>query len=196
MQGRAASRNLSMAALARPRSGVSRPPRDLSAKANRVRIVRLLVARCEVALLRSPDGGPARGRAAADPQGRRLRARPRRRGRLQAAELDDGADVHRGARRRARRAEGEDGGRARDPSRRGDERCRARHGRVGGAAEGRRRARPAGLLAAAPSALGEELTLVKREWATEVGPGRPHVQGRGRRVGRGRDQAHRDDRGG
>ena len=26
------------------------------------------------------------------------------------------------------------------------------------------------LLAAAPSALGEELTLVKREWATEVGP--------------------------
>src|SRR5262249_36732689 len=26
------------------------------------------------------------------------------------------------------------------------------------------------LLAAAPSALGEELTLVKREWATEIGP--------------------------
>ena len=30
-------------------------------------------------------------------------------------------------------------------------------------------------LAAAPAALGEELTLVKREWPTEVGPGRSDV---------------------
>ena len=38
--------------------------------------------------------------------------------------------------------------------------------------------------------------LVRREWPTEIGPVDLMCQGRGRRVGRGRDQARRDDRGG
>ena len=50
-------------------------------------------------------------------------------------------------------------------------------------------------LAAAPTALGEELTLVKREWATDVGPVDSCAAMRTAR-GRRRDQAHRDDRGG
>ena len=51
-------------------------------------------------------------------------------------------------------------------------------------------------LAAAPASLGEELTLVKREWPTEVGPVDLMCRDDERRVGRRRDQAHRDDRGG
>ena len=49
-------------------------------------------------------------------------------------------------------------------------------------------------LAAAPCALGEELRLVKREWPTEVGPVDLMCRDADGRVGRRRDQAHRDDR--
>jgi hypothetical protein len=39
-------------------------------------------------------------------------------------------------------------------------------------------------LAAQPAALGEELRLVKREWPTDIGPGRPDVHERQRLMGR------------
>ena len=81
-------------------------------------------------------------------------------------------------RRHARRAQAEDGGRARDPARRGAERRRPRHGRVGGAPEGRRRARPAG--GARRRARGARRGAHAREArvADRGRPGRPHVQRR------------------
>jgi hypothetical protein len=50
------------------------------------------------------------------------------------------------------------------------------------------------LLADRPEWCGEGFRLVRREWPTDIGPGRPHVPRRGRRVDRRRDQARRDDR--
>ena len=49
-------------------------------------------------------------------------------------------------------------------------------------------------LAAAPDCCGEGFRLVRREWPTDIGPGRPHVPRRGRRLDRRGDQARRDDR--
>ena len=71
---------------------------------------------------------------------------------------------------RRAQARGQDGGLPRDPPRRGTQRRLARDGRGGGAGEGRRRARPAEVLADRPEALGEELRLERREWPTDIGP--------------------------
>ena len=52
------------------------------------------------------------------------------------------------------------------------------------------------VLADRPEALGEELRLVRREWPTDIGPGRPDVPRPRRRLGGGRGEADRRDRGG
>ncbi len=51
------------------------------------------------------------------------------------------------------------------------------------------------LLAEQPHWCGEGFRLVKREWATDIGPGRLDVPRRRRRLGGGGDQARRHDRG-
>ena len=51
-------------------------------------------------------------------------------------------------------------------------------------------------LAERPDALEDGLRLVRREWPTEVGPVDLMCRDAERRLGRGRDQARRDDRGG
>ena len=146
-------------------------------------------------LLRPPQRRPARGDAAADAEGGRLRARPRRRRRLQAAELDDAADrVSRTSGDAARRAQArrQDRGPARDPARRGARATssttwarRPRSQKDGverdlqEAARGRARGARRGASARAARV------------ADRRRPGRPDVPRRRRRLGRGRDQAHR-----
>ena len=96
-------------------------------------------------VLRPPDGPPARGAAPRDAQGGRLGARPRRRRRLQAAQLDDAADGHRGGGRGDRRPQAQGRGPAGDHPARGAGRRGPPDGRGRRAAgEGRRGAGPAG----------------------------------------------------
>src|SRR3954447_20466877 len=81
-------------------------------------------------LLRPPERRAAGVDEAADAEGGRLGAGSRRRRRLQAAQLDDAADGHRGQRRLAGRpqARRQDGGSPRDPPARGAERRESRDG--------------------------------------------------------------------
>ena len=80
--------------------------------------------------------------------------------------IEDDGDA--GRRPQARRAQR---GPARDPAGRGALRRDARHGRGGGAREGRRRARPAARCSPTTRRTSRPgLRLVKREWPTDVGP--------------------------
>ena len=74
-------------------------PRPAASSAGSVDAVRLVIARCSVDYAGSALRPPARGDAADHGEGRRLRGGPRRRRRLQAAELDERAEH---ARRRRR----------------------------------------------------------------------------------------------
>ena len=95
----------------------TRPKRTI-----RFRAVRLIVARCEVRYTGRLTARPARVDAAPDLQVGRLGARPRRRGRLQAAELDDAADRDRGG-RTAGSSSASARARPRTASRSGSSRC-------------------------------------------------------------------------
>ena len=70
----------------------------------------------------------------------------------------------------------------------------ARHGRGGGAREGRRRAPPAGGARRRAAVLRRGLPARAARVADRHRPGRPDVPRRGRRLDRRRDQARRDDR--
>ena len=147
--------------------------------------------------LHRPAHRPPAGGAAADHgQGRRLRARARRRGRLQAAELDDAADRDRGG-RTARSSCARS--RARTGSRSRSARCSSdvTHAMDFDAD----RLEKAGVEADLQVALADAPGLVRRGLPARAArvadrhrPGRPHVPRRGRRLDRGRDQADRDDR--
>ena len=122
-------------------------------------------------LLRPPLRPSARGAAADHRQGRRLRARARRRGRLQAAELDDAADRRDRGWQHDRRAQGQGRGSARDHAARG--RGRHDHAMDFDADRLSKDGVEADLqeaLAAAPHFCGEGFRLVRREWPTDIGP--------------------------
>ena len=160
--------------------------------------MRLLVARCEVTYTGRLD--------AFLPEAVRLlmiksdgsRARPRRQRRLPAEQLDDAADGDRGVGRADRRpqARRQDRGPARDPDRRGALGPGARDGRDRRAREGRGREAPAGgARRRARMARGRAPARPARVDDRDR-PRRPDVPRLRRRLGRGRDQAGRDDRGG
>ena len=69
-----------------------------------------------------------------------------------------------------RKRAGPDRGPAGDPRPGSAQRRRPRDGRGGGAREGRRREPPPGRARRAAGVLEEELTLVRREWPTDIGP--------------------------
>src|SRR5581483_10239690 len=133
---------------------------------------------------------------AAPAEGRRLGARPRRRRRLQAAQLDDAPDGGRAGGRDDRRPQARRpvGGPARDPPPRGALGGRARAGRGRAAREGRRRARPAGGSRRPAGDARARAPARAARVADRPRPRRPDVPRRGRRLGRGRGQADRDDR--
>ena len=159
-------------------------------------LMRLIVARCEVSYT---------GRLTARlPEALRLlmikadgvRARARRRRRLQAAQLDDPSDRDRGGARPDRRPQAQGRRPAGDPDRRGDLGLRARDGPQGRRrpGEGRRRGPPPGGARRRARLVRRGLPARAARVADRHRPGRPDVPRRGGRLDRGGDQAHRHDR--
>ena len=118
------------------------------------RSMRLVIARCSVDYEGRLTRAPADGHPADHGEGRRLRGHPRRRRRLQAAQLDERAEPARRGRRRVdgHQPEGRD---AHDHDRGGAVRHRPRPRRRPGPAEGRRRGPP-------PGAAGRQLRRASR----------------------------------
>ena len=190
----------------RTRTGDERPPcrtdmswgqsPDMSERDSRLRAVRLIVARCEVTytgrlnaflpestrLLMIKDDGSVLVHADA--------------GGYQAAELDDAADGDRG-RRATCSSSASAPAAARTGSRSGCSRCSptssTRWARRPGS---RRTASSATCSSRSPTTRGDRAGPAARpaRVADRHRPGRPDVPRRGRRLGRGRDQARRHDR--
>src|SRR3954468_3625934 len=117
----------------------------------------------------------------------------------QAPELDDPADANRGTRGRDRRAQARRRGPAGHPPRRRPLRRRARLRAARGsraAREGRRRGPPAAAARRRSAVVRRGVPTRPARVAERHRAGRPLVPRRGGRVGRGRDQANRHDRGG